>query len=205
MKKTTTLKAALVIFTLTALVVLPPVAEAVPIVSATAEATLGSDSPISDSDSGATAASASVVEPGNDPEYAGRGASDSTGRLAASANFFGASGTFATISAGATWTDTFEGIAGTQALFDFFIPGAGIGFSANNVPGLSGEFMVEILFNGISVFNSYTSVETDSNFPSMEGDFILTQEDTILTADFAWISTGSVRVTNSIPLAAVWI
>ena len=183
------MKRALVVGTVAALclsvawAVLSPAVMALPLVEATAGADLEKNSVITsvtDSDSGTVAASASVIG----SEYAGRGASDSSGRLAVSAEFFGASGTFAEIRGGSSWTETFDATAGTPALFDFFIPGAAIGFEANNVDGLVGSFMVEVLFNGDSVFSASAEVETLAGTPQSAGDLRLTQSGEILNAVF---------------------
>lgn len=160
-----------------------PAVTALPIMDAAARATLNSVplTPVSDTDT--VEATASIVDP--DGEYAGRGASDSSGRLAASADFYGASGTRAIIEGEATWTETFDSSAGASAIFDFFIPGAAIGFWANNVPGLIGSYNVDILFNGTSVFNAYSEVQTLVGTPVSESDLSLTQSGTVLNASFA--------------------
>ena len=181
MKKITSADVVLTLCGLATFAILSPVAMALPLVSATASATLGGEDPITNSDSGTDESLASVVA----GEYTGRGASDSSGRLAASAEFFGASGTIAEISGGATWDDTFDATAGTFANFDFFIPSASIGFEANNVSGLSGSYMVEILFNGVNVFSANANVETLVGTPSTENDLSLTQTGTVLNATFA--------------------
>lgn len=155
-----------------------PVANAVPVVTAEATATLGGV-PFSDSDAGLATADA-VVEGG---EHAGRGAANVGGKLGVSAEFFGASGTQATITAGSSWTDSFSG---PSARFDFFIPAAAVGFWANNVPRLSGSFFVEILLNGVSVFSAGANARTLVGTPRFPGDIELIQTGTTnLVATFA--------------------
>jgi hypothetical protein len=99
-----------------------------------------------------------------------------------SAEFFGANGTPARITAGASWRDTFSG---PSARFDFFIPEAAIGFEANNVDDLFGSFFVEVLLNGTSVFSAGTDLRTVDGTPQTEDDLELTHTGTTeLTATF---------------------
>lgn len=159
-----------------------PGAWAAPIMDATAYG--GSSSPMNVTS--ATSANASVINLDNrDEGYEGQGAADSAGNLGVSAAFLGgAGGNLITVGASATWTETFDYLSG-PATFDFFIPGAAIGFEANNVSGLMGSFLVEILLNGSSIFNAGATVTTTSLTPRVETDLSLMQTGTSLTPIFA--------------------
>jgi hypothetical protein len=160
------------------LVILAPTANAVPIVEAKATADLGGVLTM-DGDTSASAANAAVTG----TEHTGQGAADISGKLAASAEFFGASGTQSRITGEALWTDTFSG---PSARFDFVIPEAAIGFEANNVPSLFGSFFVDISLNGVSVFSAGAEITTILGTPQNPGDLQLTQTGTTdLTAVFA--------------------
>jgi len=163
-----------------ALITLSSAAMAAPIVGATASADVGGTF-FSDSDTGPAAASASVVG----GEYRGQGGATAAGQLGTTAQFFGASGTFATITAGASWTETFNATAGSTATFDFFIPDAAIGFTSNNVPGLIGSYEVDIVFNGTSIFDAFGEVQLTNGFPVGPSDFSLDQQGTSLSTTFA--------------------
>lgn len=136
---------------------------------------------LSDSDIGSTVVSALL----EDGEYRGQGGATAAGQLGTSAQFFGASGTSATITAGASWSKTFDATAGSTATFEFFIPGAAIGFTSNNVPRLIGSYDVEIVFNGNSIFDAFGEVELTNGFPLLPSDFSLDQQGTLLSATFA--------------------
>ena len=159
----------LLFFTTLCAMLLSPGTMAVPVMGASADALLDGVA-FSDSATSATMASAAVVG----GEHSGRGASDSTGRLGVSAEFFGAGGTPATVSGFATWTETFDYVSGL-ATFGFFIPGAAIGFEANNVPNLSGSFLVEVFLNGTNLFTTSAEVTTILGSPHLPGDLALTQ------------------------------
>lgn len=174
-----TLNLASIAITLAALAVSSG-ARAVPIMDASADALLGGSPLVVDTSTSGTFATASVV--GN--EYRAWGASDFAGHLGVSAEFLGASGGPVTVGASATWTETFDFLSG-PATFDFFIPGAAIGFEANNVSGLIGSFSVDILLNGVSIFSSFSQVETLSPFLFSPADLLLTQTGTALTSTFA--------------------
>lgn len=136
-----------------------------------------------DNETSPTSASAQADDPRG--EASGLAASDDSGRLAASASFSGANGTFATVQADATYSETFTGTAGSPGMLKFFIPGATIGFSANNVAPLLGGYEVKVSFNGDTLFSSTADVETLSGSPVIESDLLLTQSGTILDSSFA--------------------
>lgn len=136
-----------------------------------------------DSETSPTSASAQAIDPRG--EASGLAASDDSGRLAASASFSGANGTFATVRADASYSKTFTSTAGSLDMFKFVIPGATIGFSANNVAPLLGGYEVKVLFNGATLFSSKADVETVSGSPVEESDLSLTQSGTILDSSFA--------------------
>jgi hypothetical protein len=169
-----------IVFALGALMTWSSAAMAATIVGATASAHVGGTF-FTDSDTGSAAASASVVDL-IESEYRGQSGATAAGQLGTTAQFFGASGTFATITAAANWTETFDATASSTATIDFFIPDAAIGFTSNNVPGLIGSYEVAILFNGTSIFDAFGEVELTSNSPDI---FSLDQQGTILSATFA--------------------
>lgn len=136
-----------------------------------------------DSDNGPGSALAQAVDPGN--EARATAAADDSGRLATLAEFSGANGTQATVTATANWSETFAASAGTAAKFDFFIPGGAIGFEANNVGPLAGGYRVEIKFNGAQVFLATGEVVTTNNTPEDPGHVMLTQTGTIIGSSFA--------------------
>ncbi len=171
-------RSTLLFSTILCAIVLSSGAMAVPVMGASADAVLNGVFS-SNSDSSSTAASAIVVG----SEHTGRGASDATGRLGVSAEFLGASGTTASIGANATYTDTFDYVTGSST-FDFFIPSAAIGFEANNVPGLTGSFLVEVFLNGVNIFTTGSTVETIAGTPQDPADLLLTQSGTLLTSVF---------------------
>jgi len=158
---------------------------AVPIVDATASAVLERDPDLSDADSGSIVARASVEDP-NRSEYNAEGASDNVGRLAATAEFNGASGQDARITATASWSDTFDAVAGSTGTFDFFIPEAAIGFQANNVSGLTGWISAEVTLNGNTLFNTIAQVDSVRGTPNDPSSVVLQRFGTdLLSATFA--------------------
>jgi len=178
-----------VTLTVTGLAVSPSV-WAVPIVGACASTLLSGCPPPVYTNTSLTSASESVVNLDSRNEgYVGQGAADSAGNLGVSAAFLGAGGGAITVGASALWTDTFNFVSG-PATFDFFIPGAAIGFESNNVPGLSGSFLVDILLNGSSIFSAGAALAMNPNSPngaspSVATDLLLTQTGTPLTSTFA--------------------
>lgn len=159
-------------------------ARAVPVATAEAVATINGIA-TTDTDPGPASAFASQVDPGSFSQFSATAASNAAGQLGVTAEFFGAAGVRANLTATATWTETITSSADSEVEFDFFIPGGAIGFQANNVPGLSGGFFVEVLFNGSPVFISTAEVQTLDNSPVDEADYLLNQEGTALPATFA--------------------
>lgn len=162
-----------------------PGAWAVPLVGACASALPNGCPPAVYANTSLTSASASVINLDARSEgYAGQGAADAAGNLGVSAAFLGAGGGSVTVGASAMWTDTFNFVSG-PATFDFYIPSAAIAFESNNVPGLSGSFLVDILLNGSSIFSAGATVATTSASPRVATDLALTQTGTSLTPTFA--------------------
>lgn len=126
-----------------------------------------------DSDPGPDSANARVTDPRNEAEA--HGVATTGGQLAANANWNGAQGQRAHVSATATWEEQFVATAGSSAEFSFHIPQALIGFGANNVRNLYGGFSVDISLNNSSVFSASASVLTTGAFPSTAADMPLVE------------------------------
>ena len=150
-----------------------PYAEAVPIMSATASATINGGAPSSDTDTSATQANAQLLDD-LQGEWNTQAASSASGQLGVSSGFLGASGRRADLTSTATWTDVFDYTSGA-ATFDFFIAEAIIGFEANNVRGLFGNYSVDISLNGVSLFEASASILTVDSTPSDPNGLLLTQ------------------------------
>lgn len=155
---------------------------AVAITTTTATA-LAQSSAISLTDTNTSPTSASALVTNN--EVRGQSVSNASGHLATSASFYGFCCQVTNVSAEASWTETFVATAGSTAQFNFFIPGAAIGFNANNSGPLSGGYSVEILLNGVSQFLATADVTTTVGTPKTAADLSLTQTGTILNSTFA--------------------
>jgi MYXO-CTERM domain-containing protein len=135
-----------------------------------------------DSDNSPGSAFAQATDADN--EALATAAADDSGRLATSAEFSGSSGTQALVTATSSWSETFSASAGSNAKFDFYIPGGAIGFEANNAGPLEGGYRVEIEFNGAQVFLATGDVAATSKTPETADHVSLTQTGTVIGSSF---------------------